>query len=106
MSKDTGAGKGDKLRRGITQDEWEEKWKKIFDKKNAFKDIRQLLLDNKITDFADLFRLLYDEVDDWGKGHVAECILIIARYELSDGQVPDKEINAMAMLIELLGVIK
>ena len=75
-------------------------------KKNAFKEIRQLLADNKITDFADLFRLLYDEVDVYGKGHVAECILIIAKYELSDVQVPDKEINAMAMLIELLGVIK
>ena len=79
---------------------------KTQDKKNAFKNIRQLLLDNKITDYADLFRLLYDEVDGWGRGHVAECILIIARYELSDGQVPDKEINAMAMIIELLGVIK
>ena len=76
------------------------------DKKTAFKEIRQLLADNKVTDFADLFRLLYDEVDTWGRGHVAECILIIARYELSDGQVVDKEINAMAMLIELLGVIK
>ena len=76
------------------------------DKKTAFKEIRQLLLDNQITDYADLFRLLYDEVDTWGKGHVAECILIIARYELSDSQVVDKEINAMAMLIELLGVIK
>ena len=31
--KDNGAGKGDKLRRVITQDEWEEKWKKIFGKK-------------------------------------------------------------------------
>ena len=51
------------------------------------------MLDNKITDFADLFRLLYDKVDDWGKGHVAECILIIIRYELSDSQVVDKEIN-------------
>ena len=50
--------------------------------------------------------LLYDEVDGYGKGHVAECILIIARYELSDSQVVDKEINVMAMLIELLGVIK
>jgi len=93
----------------IIQNDYKLKLLKILktqDKKNAFKDIRQLLLDNKITDFADLFRLLYDEVDDWGKGHVAECILIIARYELSDGQVPDKEINAMAMLIELLGVIK
>ena len=93
----------------IIQNDYKLKLLKILktqDKKNGFKEIRQLLLDNKITDFADLFRLLYDEVDDWGKGHVAECILIIARYELSDGQVPDKEIDAMAMLIELLGVIK
>ena len=93
----------------IIQNDYKLKLLKILktqDKKTAFKDIRQLLLDNKITDFADLFRLLYDEVDDWGKGHVAECILIIARYELSDTQVVDKEINAMAMLIELLGVIK
>ena len=79
---------------------------KIQDKKNAFKNIRQLVVDSQIRDFADLFRLLYDEVDSYGKGHVAECILVIAKYELSDSQVVDKEINAMAMLIELLGVIK
>ena len=79
---------------------------KIQDKKNAFKNIRQLVADSQIRDFADLFRLLYDEVDSYGKGHVAECILVIARYELSDSQVVDKEINAMAMVIELLGVIK
>ena len=93
----------------IIQNDYKLKLLKILktqNKKDAFQNIRQLLLDNKITDFADLFRLLYDDVDDWGKGHLAECILIIARYELSDGQVVDKEINAMAMLIELLGVIK
>ena len=93
----------------IIQNDYKLKLLKILktqNKKTAFKDIRQLLADNKITDFADLFRLLYDEGDDWGKGHVAECILILARYELSDSQVVDKEINAMAMLIELLGVIK
>ena len=93
----------------ILQNDYKLKLLKILEtqnKKNAFKEIRQLLVDNKITDFADLFRLLYDEVDDWGKGHVAECILIIARYELSDSQVGDKEINALAMLIELLGVLK
>ena len=93
----------------IIQNDYKLKLLKILEtqnKKNAFKDVRQLLADNKITDFADLFRLLYDEVDNWGKGHVAECILIIARYELSDSQVVDKEINAMAILIELLGVVK
>ena len=93
----------------IIQNDYKLKLLKILEtqnKKNAFKEIRQLLADNQITDFAELFRLLYDEVDGYGKGHVAECILIIARYELSDSQVVDKEINAMAMIIELLGVIK
>ena len=79
---------------------------KIQDKRNAFKNIRQLIADSQITDYADLFRLLYDEVDSYGQGHIAECILVIAKHELSDSQVVDKEINAMAMLIELLGVIK
>ena len=93
----------------IIQNDYKLKLLKILetqDKKTAFKEIRKLMADNQITDFADLFRLLYDEVDGYGKGHVAECILIIARYELSDSQVVDKEINAMAMIIELLGVIK
>ena len=76
------------------------------DKASAFKNIRQLLADSQVKDYADLFRLLYDEVDSYGKGHIAECILVIAKYELSDSQVVDKEINAMAMIIELLGVIK
>ena len=76
------------------------------DKKSAFNNVRQLLADAKVTDFADLFRLLYDEVDSYGKGHIAECILILAKYEQSDAVVVDKEINAMAMVIELLGVIK
>ena len=76
------------------------------DKKNAFKNLRQLLADSQIRDYADLFRLLYDEIESYGKGHIAEVILTIAKYELSDAQVVDKEINAMAMLIEILNIIK
>ena len=76
------------------------------DKKNAFKNLRQLLADSQIRDYADLFRLLYDDIDSYGKGHIAEVILTIAKYELSDAQVVDKEINAMAMLIEILNIIK
>ena len=75
-------------------------------RKDAFKGIRKLLADSQVTDFAELYKLMYDEVDSYGTGHIAECILIIAKYQLSDSQVVDKEINAMAMIIELLGVIK
>ena len=75
-------------------------------KKLAFKSLRQLLADSQVRDYADLFRLLYDEIDSYGKGHIAEVILTIAKYELSDAQVVDKEINAMAMLIEILNITK
>ena len=79
---------------------------KTQDKKKSFKNIRQLLADSKVTDFSDLFRLLFDTVDDWGRGHVAECILVLAQYQQSDAVVVDKEINIMAMFIEIIGKIK
>ena len=43
------AGKGDKLRRGITQDEWGEKWEKIF-KPKVFLNQGMKKLINKIKD--------------------------------------------------------
>ena len=79
---------------------------KTQDKKNSFKNIRQLIADSKVTDFSDLFRLLFDTIDDWGKGHVAECILLLSQYQQSDAVVVDKEINVMAMFTEIIGVIK
>ena len=75
-------------------------------KKETFTEIRQILADAKVSDFADFFRLLYDEVDSYGSGHIAEVILLIAKYEQSDSQVVDKEINSMAMLIEILQEIR
>ena len=44
MSKNNEAGKGDKLRRGISQNEWEKRWKKIFGKKK--KSVRPHKSDN------------------------------------------------------------
>ena len=79
---------------------------KTQDKKNSFKNIRQLIADSKVTDFSDLFRLLFDTIDDWGKGHIAECILLLSQYQQSDAVVVDKEINIMAMFTEVIGVIK
>jgi len=79
---------------------------KTQDKKNSFKNIRQVLADSKITDFSDLFRLLFDTVDDWGRGHIAESILTLSQYQQSDAVVVDKEINIMAMFVEVIGIIK
>ena len=79
---------------------------KTISKKDSFVQLRKVLADAKVTDFADLFRLLFDSLDDFATGKMAQIILIIAKYELSDAQVVDKEINAMAMLIEILQELK
>ena len=93
----------------ITQSDYKTKALEILktqDKKNSFQNIRQLLADSKVTDFSDLFRLMFDTIDDWGTGHIAECILILSKYQQSDAVVVDKEINIMAMFVELIGTIK
>ena len=69
-------------------------------------DIRKLIADNSISDYSELFRLLYDEVETYGKGNVAACILIIAEAQYQDVNVVDKEINFMSLIIRLLRVIK
>jgi len=93
----------------ITQNDYKTKVLEILktqDKKSSFQNIRQLLADSKVTDFSDLFRLMFDTIDDWGTGHIAECILILSKYQQSDAVVVDKEINVMAMFVELIGSIK
>ena len=75
-------------------------------KKDAFKKIRKLLADSKVTDFSDGFRLLYDTMDDWASGHTAETILTLAEGQRDDIVVVDKEINFMATMVKLLTIIK
>ena len=69
-------------------------------------DIRQLIADNSISDYSELFRLLYDEVDNYGKGKQAECIMNIAEAQFQDVNVVDKEINFMSLIIRLLRILK
>ena len=54
-------------------------------KKEKFDGIRQLLADNHVRDFNQLFRYLYDNVDTFSNGFVSTIILIIAesQYKVS-----------------------
>jgi DNA polymerase III delta prime subunit len=68
--------------------------------------IRQLIADNSVSDYAELYRLLYDEVDTYGGGKVAECILNIAEAQYQDSIVVDKEINFMSLIVRILRILK
>jgi len=79
---------------------------KTQNKKDAFKAIRKLLADSKVTDFSEGFRLLFDNLDEYSSGHTAEVILILAEGQRDDIVVVDKEINFMATMVKLLTIIK
>jgi DNA polymerase III delta prime subunit len=71
-------------------------------KKEKFDGIRQLLADNHVRDFNQMFRYLYDNVDSFANGFVSTIILIIAEAQYKDSFVVDHEINAMAMFIQII----
>ena len=75
------------------------------DKKSAFAKIRQIIADSKVRDFTPLYTFLFDALDNFATGHIGPCILIIAEAQYKDASVVDKEINIMAMFVNLLGEI-
>ena len=76
--------------------------KKTKAKKEAFRNIRQIIADSKVKDFTPLYTFLYDNLDEFAVGRFAPAILIIAESQYTDSHVVDKEINIMAMFVKLL----
>lgn len=72
------------------------------DKKNLFKDVRKFIADNNVTNFTDIFRLFFDELDNLLPNNIANAILILSEGQYQDAFVVDKEINFMAMLVKLI----
>ena len=76
-----------------------------IDAKKKFQEIRQLIADARIRDFSDLYSLCYEKVDEYAKGNISPAILAIADSQKYDSQVVNKELNFMAMIINVLNVI-
>jgi DNA polymerase III gamma/tau subunit len=74
------------------------------DKRAVFSNIRQLVNDNHVNEFSDVYRFLYDHIDDFAPNNVANSILTIADGVKSDPFVVDKEINFMDMMIKLINI--
>lgn len=74
--------------------------------KDSFRNIRQIIADSKVKDFTPFYRYLYDNVDEYASGKVGNVILKIAEAQYQDASVVDKEINVMAMMLQILIDIK
>lgn len=74
------------------------------DKRNKYMNIRQTIADSRVTDFSDLFSILYEKVDEYAEGRTAEAILILAEGQQKCNMSIDKEIPTMATLIQILNL--
>lgn len=72
-----------------------------------FKEIRQLISDSKVRQFNDMYKYLFNNLDEYTQdGQKGVIIMALAEYQYKDNFVVDKEINAMALIVNILNVIK
>jgi len=76
--------------------------------KNSFKNIRQILADSNLDDFEEIYRFLYDNLDEYGKDDVNKALIIIEieNYMYHANFRIDKEINVMALISKILQTIQ
>lgn len=71
------------------------------DKRNRYMKLRQTLIDSRVTDFSDLFTLLYDKVDEYAPNNTANIVLALSQGQTAHFQSIDKEIAMAATLIDI-----
>jgi replication factor C small subunit len=64
--------------------------------------IRQLIADEGVQDFTELYQILFEHVEVYAPSKIPQAIIAIADGQFRDGQVPDKEINFIATLYSIL----
>jgi DNA polymerase III delta prime subunit len=71
------------------------------DKRNRYMKLRQTLIDSRVTDFTELFTLLYDKVDEYAPSNTANVIIALSQGQTNHFHSIDKEIPMAACLIEI-----
>jgi DNA polymerase III delta prime subunit len=68
-------------------------------------NIRQIVADSEVEDFNELFRFLFDNIDNYSKNNDAAIIIAIGEYQYNSNFRVDQEINAMALISKILQTI-
>jgi len=71
----------------------------------SFNNIRQIIADSGVSDFEELFRFLFDNVDKYAPINMGEVIIYLEEYQYHANFRIDKEINIMALLSKILSII-
>jgi replication factor C small subunit len=71
----------------------------------SWKTIKQIIADSNISEYDELFRALYDRIEEYSKGNDGELIILISESQYQSNFRIDKEINIMACISQILKII-
>jgi DNA polymerase III delta prime subunit len=73
---------------------------------DSFKNIRQTIVDANISSYEDVYRFLYETVEQYAPNREGVIIIKLEEYMYHSSFVLDKEINILAALSSILEIIK
>ena len=79
---------------------------KKYNSPSTFNEIRQLVADNGVKHYEELYQHLYDTVTEYANGKETSIILTIAEYLYQSAMVVNKEITFMAAVAGILKELK
>ena len=72
---------------------------------SSLKNIRQIIADSNTENYDELYRTLYEKIDDFSLGNEGEIIILLEEYLYHSSFRLDKEINVVACLAKILQLI-
>ncbi len=87
---------------GMLHNEFKLQFLEMIRTRSDIRSIRKLIADSSFTDYTELFRLLYDEVETFTGDKIPEVIADISSGAYQDVLVVDKEINFIATVSNIL----
>jgi DNA polymerase III delta prime subunit len=71
----------------------------------SWRTIREIIANSEIKTFEELYKSLYDKIEEYSKEHEAEVILYLEQYQFESTSVLDKEICFMALISQILNTL-
>ena len=90
---------------GMIHNEFKLQFLDAIRNRESISTIRKMVADSNFTEYTELYRLLYDEVESFGVDKMPEIIADISKGSYQDVLVVDKEINFIATVSNILGRI-
>ena len=91
---------------GMIHNEFKLQFLDAIRNRESISTIRKMVADSNFTEYTELYRLLYDEVESFGVEKMPEIIADISKGSYQDVLVGDKEINFIATVSNILGRIQ